>query len=66
LDEINSEELKFEKTLEQGLKLFDKITKSCEGVISGKNVFLLFQSYGFPLEMTVIAYLSRGILSTLV
>jgi len=50
--EIKAEEEKFEKTLEQGLKLFDKITKD-KSEISGKNAFLLFQSYGFPLEMTI-------------
>ena len=47
--EIKEEEIKFNKTLEQGLKRFHKL----EGkTISGKEAFLLFQSYGFPIEMT--------------
>ncbi|MEK6926435.1 MAG: alanine--tRNA ligase [Nanoarchaeota archaeon] len=50
-NEINREEEKFEKTLEKGLSLFDNITKKKKR-ISGENVFLLYQSYGFPLEMT--------------
>ncbi len=48
LTELRKEESKFEKTLEKGLKQFEKLaTKD----IDGKNAFLLFQSYGFPIEM---------------
>ena len=50
LEELQKEEEKFEKTLEKGLKEFEKM--SAAGDISGKGAFLLFQSYGFPLEMT--------------
>ena len=45
---IQNEEEKFEKTLERGLKEFDKLTKD----ISGEEAFDLYQSYGFPLELT--------------
>jgi len=51
IDEINKEEEKFLKTLEKGLNQFSKITKN-KKQISGKDSFLLFQSYGFPIEMT--------------
>ncbi len=44
---IKGEEEKFEKTLEQGLKEFNKLSG-----ISGKDAFDLYQTYGFPLEMT--------------
>ncbi len=37
--------------MDQGLKIFDKITKDTNE-ISGKQAFLLYQSYGFPIEMT--------------
>ncbi len=40
--EIKEEENKFRKTLEQGLKEFDK----------GEDPFILFSSYGFPIELT--------------
>ncbi len=50
LEELQKEEEKFEKTLEKGLKEFEKM--SSQGDISGKDAFLLFQSYGFPLEIT--------------
>ena len=49
INELNKEEEKFEKTLDKGLKILDKL----EGkTISGKDAFLLYQSYGFPIEMT--------------
>lgn len=49
LEEIKKEEINFRKTLERGLKEFEKMSLKD---ISGKNAFLLFQSYGFPIEMT--------------
>ena len=48
--ELKKEEEKFSQTLDNGMKEFEKI--SAQGNISGKDAFLLFQSYGFPLEMT--------------
>jgi len=47
---IQNEEEKFEKTLNQGLKQFEKI--SAKGNISGLDAFHLFDTYGFPLELT--------------
>jgi alanyl-tRNA synthetase len=49
-DEIKKEEEKFNETLEKGINLFEKITKDKEE-IDCKNAFLLYQSYGFPVEM---------------
>jgi len=51
LDEFNKEEERFDKTLERGLREFERM--SSDKLISGKEAFLLFQSYGFPIEMTV-------------
>jgi alanyl-tRNA synthetase len=48
--ELEKEEKKFALTLEKGLKEFEKMV--LQGDINGKDAFLLFQSYGFPLEMT--------------
>jgi len=50
IDELNKEEDKFEKTLDKGLKEFEKMTKK-DHQITAKESFLLFQSYGFPIEM---------------
>ena len=51
IDELKKEEEKFNLTLEKGMNIFEKITKDKKQV-SGKDSFLLFQSYGFPIEMT--------------
>lgn len=49
LNEIKKEEDKFNKALEDGIKLFNKL----EGPkINGNDAFILFSTYGFPLEMT--------------
>jgi alanyl-tRNA synthetase len=50
-DEFDREETRFKATLEKGTKEFERILKE-KGSISGKDAFLLFQSYGFPPEMT--------------
>lgn len=49
LNVIKIEDEKFRKTLSNGLKEFEKIS---EENISGKEAFLLFSTYGFPLELT--------------
>lgn len=48
---LSAEENKFEKTLSLGLKELKRLAS--KPIISGQEAFLLFQSYGFPLEMTV-------------
>ncbi len=56
---IQKEEEKFEKTLEKGLKQFEKI--SGKGNIQGEDAFHLYDTYGFPLEMTEELAQERGI-----
>jgi len=52
IQELSKEESRFNETLEKGLKKFEEIIKVGKKEISGKDAFLLFQSYGFPVEMT--------------
>ncbi|MEK6844558.1 MAG: alanine--tRNA ligase, partial [Nanoarchaeota archaeon] len=47
---LEEEEKRFMETLEKGLKKFNEICT--DKIITGKEAFLLFQSYGFPIEMT--------------
>jgi alanyl-tRNA synthetase len=47
---IQNEEEKFGRVLTQGLKQFEKVAK--KGEISGIDAFHLFDTYGFPLELT--------------
>lgn len=58
MQELEKEENKFRETLEKGLKKFNEIIK--DNIISGREAFLLFQSYGFPIEMTEELALERG------
>ncbi len=51
LAELAQEEEKFKMTLEKGLREFSKMARSGQN-INGKEAFLLFQSYGFPIEIT--------------
>ncbi len=48
---IEDEQSKFGKTLEKGLKEFAKLFEK-QGQLSGTDAFNLYQSYGFPLELT--------------
>ena len=52
-NQLIGEEDKFAQTLERGLKQFKtELGKEKAGILSGKVVFDLYQSYGFPLELT--------------
>ena len=50
---ISKEEEKFLETLQAGEKKFEAISKASNGVISGKDAFLLYDTYGFPIELTI-------------
>ncbi len=53
LNEIKIEEIRFRETLERGEKLLDEIISSGQKLISGFKAFELYDTYGFPLELTV-------------
>jgi alanyl-tRNA synthetase len=50
---LKSEEERFFRTLGQGLALFEEITSAGTGVIPGDDAFRLYDTYGFPIDMTV-------------
>lgn len=52
LAEVTKEEAKFSNTLEKGLRELEKRMRDHEGKLSGEDAFILFSSYGFPLELT--------------
>lgn len=56
LSELEKEENKFKETLNNGVvefeKIYNEIILKNENKISGEKVFLLYQSFGFPLEIT--------------
>ena len=59
VEAIKSEEAQFRKTLEKGMREFEKI--SANGSISGRDAFILFTTYGFPFELTQELAVERGL-----
>lgn len=53
LEVLETEKNKFSKTLEKGLREFDKKIKLGITEIDGETAFHLFDTYGFPLELTI-------------
>jgi len=51
LTELKKEYKKFNNTLAKGLRRFNRISKN-KNEIDGKDAFLLYQSFGFPIEIT--------------
>lgn len=54
--ELEREEYRFQKTLERGVKLLEKLIERAQqskiSEISGHDAFVLYDTYGFPLELT--------------
>ncbi|MBQ8659584.1 MAG: alanine--tRNA ligase [Bacilli bacterium] len=48
---LSNEKVKFNRTLEKGLREFEKVTRNGED-LDGATAFRLFDTYGFPLELT--------------
>ena len=51
IDELTKEKVKFSKTLEKGLKVFEKETANLNK-IDKDLAFKLYDTYGFPIELT--------------
>ena len=50
---LKKEELQFSRTLDKGMKIFQKyIDSSKDSVIPGELVFKLYDTYGFPVDLT--------------
>ena len=60
---LKLEETRFRQTLERGLKLLDEETRSLAkgGVLSGETAFKLYDTYGFPIDLTEDALRARDI-----
>lgn len=60
---LRTEEERFQATLEQGLTRFEeaagKLTKG--DVIPGRDLFVLYDTYGFPLDLTAVLARERGL-----
>ncbi|WP_324827088.1 alanine--tRNA ligase [Qipengyuania zhejiangensis] len=60
---LEREEAQFRRTLDKGLKLLDEATGDMGegGTLDGGTVFKLYDTYGFPFDLTEDALRSRGI-----
>ncbi|MCH8539518.1 MAG: alanine--tRNA ligase [Opitutales bacterium] len=56
---IESEELTFGRTLDRGLAIFSKWAD--EGKLTGANAFVLYDTYGFPFDLTQLLARERGL-----
>lgn len=62
LEVLKNEKVKFNRTLEKGLKEFEKIVGHLEGdLIDKDNAFKLYDTYGFPIELTEELAKERGL-----
>ncbi|HZJ11283.1 MAG TPA: alanine--tRNA ligase, partial [Methyloceanibacter sp.] len=60
---LKLEETRFRETLERGLRLLDDATKDLKGgdTLSGEIAFKLYDTYGFPYDLTEDALKERGV-----
>ncbi|HNW58838.1 MAG TPA: alanine--tRNA ligase [bacterium] len=59
---IRSEEESFGRTLDRGIEIFEeKAAASTAGLLSGKDAFLLHDTYGFPLDLTQLMAQEKGL-----
>ena len=61
---LTQEEEKFNKTIDQGLAILndmqDEMSKSGSKVLSGENTFKLYDTYGFPVDLTAEILEEKG------
>ena len=61
-DELDKEIEKFSKTLEDGIKQLDKVIQYLKGdTVNGKTAFRLYDTFGFPIELTVEICKEKGL-----
>lgn len=62
---IESEEKRFLETIENGMDRLEELMKSAKksgsGIISGTDAFVLYDTFGFPLEMTTEMAIEQGL-----
>src|SRR5690606_19725058 len=56
-----AEEERFAETLDAGMKIFDDVAAKSGGMIPGADAFRLYDTYGFPLDLTQDIARERGL-----
>jgi alanyl-tRNA synthetase len=58
---LRAEEQRFGETLEHGMKVFDDIATKSGNAIAGEDAFRLYDTYGFPVDLTADIARERGL-----
>ncbi|MET1162749.1 MAG: alanine--tRNA ligase [Pseudoxanthomonas sp.] len=58
---LKAEEERFAETLDSGMRIFDDIASRAEGAIPGADAFRLYDTYGFPVDLTADIARERGL-----
>ncbi|HMM68312.1 MAG TPA: alanine--tRNA ligase, partial [Dokdonella sp.] len=58
---LKAEEERFGETLEQGMKVFEEVSAKSATQIPGRDVFRLYDTYGFPVDLTADIARERGL-----
>ncbi|MGB0134200.1 alanine--tRNA ligase, partial [Dokdonella sp.] len=58
---LKAEEERFGETLEHGMKVFEEVATRSSSVIPGNDVFRLYDTYGFPVDLTADIARERGL-----
>ncbi len=57
---LKAEEERFAETLDAGMRIFNEVAEKSAGSIPGKEAFRLYDTYGFPLDLTQDMARERG------
>ncbi|GAB2506663.1 alanine--tRNA ligase [Pseudoxanthomonas sangjuensis] len=58
---LKAEEERFAETLDSGMKIFDEVAARADRIIPGYDAFRLYDTYGFPLDLTEDIARERGL-----
>src|SRR3546814_6418608 len=58
---LKAEEGRFAETLDSGMRIFDEVAARSGGTIPGADAFRLYDTYGFPVDLTADIARERGL-----
>ena len=58
---LKAEEERFAETLDHGMRVFDEVAARARGSIAGADAFRLYDTYGFPVDLTADSTRERGL-----
>ena len=61
IETLKNEEIRFRETIDKGLKILNDEIKKTKKKLSGETAFILYDTYGFPLDLTQDILKEKGI-----